>query len=194
MGDIASLPNSRDAFKMRLAETYPTMKAGAIPVDAGTMFKFVHDVLPGDVLIYPSKHDRMINIGIAGAKRWHSASLKPWAEDLPNHLEVSWKGQFPRSDFSQAALNEIGSFISLFRVRKFADEFLAKAGLLLAPSAPVEDDPPVPDDVVAQTTSQLAEDNAADYIIRQLHAGLNGYDFVLHRPRHALHGVHRAGF
>lgn len=178
MGDIFTLPNHREAYKKRLAETHPETKAGAVPVDAGTLFKFAHDVKPGDVIVYPSKHDRMVNIGIVDGAKWHSPTSHPWASDFPNHRQVLWKGHFPRSDFSQSALNEIGSFISLFRVRKHANEFLAKIdGLLpLAVQSP-DEDTAVPDDVASQTASLLAEENTEDFIIRKLHSGLSGYDF-----------------
>lgn len=178
MGDIFALPNSRDVFKQRLIETHPDTKAGAVPVDAGTLYKFAHEIKQGDVLIYPSKHDRTVNIGVVRAKKWHSPSLKPWAVEFPNHIEVSWKGHFPRSDFSQSALNEIGSYVTLFRVRKYASEFLSKAGISMTSTSPVAgDEAPVPDDVASRTTSQLAEENTEDFIVRRIHARLSGYDF-----------------
>ena len=178
MGDIFALPNSRDAFKQRLTETHPNTKPGAVPVDAGTLYKFVHEVKQGDIVIYPSKHDRTINIGVVNAKKWHSLTLKPWAGDFPNHIEVVWKGHYPRSDFSQAALNEISSAVTLFRVRKHASEFLAKIGALAGATSSVADsEAPVPDDVASQTTSRLAEENTEDFIIRRIHSGLSGYEF-----------------
>jgi restriction system protein len=178
MGDIFSLANSREAFKQRLAETHPETKAGAVPVDAGTLYKFVHEIKPGDIVIYPSKHDRMINVGIAQGRKWHSPELSHWAEDFPNHIQIIWKAHFPRSDVSQAALNEIGSFVTLFRVRKSAQEFIRKAGLpSTLDGASVEDSAPIPDDLASQNASQLAEENTEDFIIRRIHSGLDGYEF-----------------
>jgi restriction system protein len=40
MGDLSKLPADRDAFKKAVASTYPQIKPGAIPVVAGTLFKF----------------------------------------------------------------------------------------------------------------------------------------------------------
>ena len=51
---------------------------------------------------------------------------------LPHYLNPApgrWLASFPRSDFSQAALNEIGAFITLFSVKRYGAEFLAKANL-----------------------------------------------------------------
>lgn len=178
MGDIFTLPNSRDAFKKQLALTHPTTKPGALPVDAGTLYKFAHEVRTGDLIVYPSKQDRIVNIGIVSGKRWHSPSLRPWAKDFPNHISVTWKGHYPRSDFSQSALNEIGSAITLFRVRKHAADFLAKVGVeATARSANADEEVYVSDDVASQNASQLAEENTADFVIRKIHSGLSGYEF-----------------
>ncbi|MEO5938808.1 MAG: restriction endonuclease [Sphingomonas sp.] len=162
------------------------MKAGAIPVDAGTLFKFVHEVCAGDVIIYPSKHDRLVNIGRATGKRHRATGGPAWHADLPNHLSVDWLGHFPRSDFSQAALNEIGSFISLFRVRQHAAEFVGKISIPdSTPSQMIDEESLVTDDVAAQTTSQLAEENTEDFVVRRLHTGLTGYEFE-HFTAHLL--------
>ena len=178
LGDIFAFPKDREVFKVRLAEAYPEKKAGAIPVDAGTLFRFVHEVEAGDLIIYPSKHNRMVNIGKATGKKWHAPNPENGEDDKPNYLGVQWLGQYPRSDFSQSALNEIGSFVTLFSIRSHAAEFLAKANAGVAPS-PVggEDEQAIPDDVASQTASQLAEENAQDFIIRRIHNGLSGFDF-----------------
>lgn len=178
IGDIFALPNSREIFKERLTQTHPGTKAGAIPVDAGTLYKFAHEVKTGDYIIYPSKNDRMINIGKATGKKWHSAESAQWAQDFPNHIGVEWIGHFPRGDFSQSALNEIGSAITLFRVRVHAAEFLAKVGVGAKFNLPsFVDDNAVPDDIASQTTSQIAEENAEDFVVRRIQSGLSGFEF-----------------
>lgn len=178
LGDILKLPANREAFKLSLAEAYPEKKAGAIPVDAGTLFRFAHEIENGDWIVFPSKHNRMVNIGQATGKRWYQPEPENEDDDLPNCLGVKWLGHFPRSDFSQAALNEIGSFITLFRVREHAGEFLKTIGGRKSVE-PIDGDEalPVSDDVASQTASQLAEENAQDFIIRRLHTTLSGYEF-----------------
>jgi predicted Mrr-cat superfamily restriction endonuclease len=41
MGDLSAIPSNRDAFKAAVAKTYPTAKPGAIPNNAGQLFRFV---------------------------------------------------------------------------------------------------------------------------------------------------------
>jgi restriction system protein len=190
MGDIFAVPPDRESFKRQLVATHPGIKAGAVPVDAGTMFKFANEIQEDDVIVFPSKHDRLVNIGRVLGGRRHSATGRSWHEDFPNHLDVHWLGHYPRSDFSQAALNEIGSFITLFRVRNFASEFLAKISPFgqSTPSLPEDDEAPVPDDIVSQTASTLAQENTEDFVIRRLHTNLSGYEFE-HFTAHLLESM-----
>jgi restriction system protein len=67
MGDLAILPPDREAFKAKVAATYPDKKPGAIPNNAGQLFRFVHDMQPGDLVIYPSKRDPLDGeVGVVG--------------------------------------------------------------------------------------------------------------------------------
>lgn len=178
LGDVFAMPADRNTYKEALKEAYPDKKAGAIPVDAGTLFKFAHELKKGDLIIHPSKHNRMVNIGYATGKKWHNLNIDKGDEDLPNFVGVDWKLALPRSDFPQSALNEIGSFLTLFRVRKHDNDFYAKLGNNKSESHENEDnDDILTDDAAARNTSQLAEENAQDFIVRRLHSELTGYEF-----------------
>lgn len=176
----ASHPTARPS-RQRISVVCPTprpdTKEGAVPVHAGTLFKFVHDIQAGDIVIYPSKHDRMVNIGrFTGQTEYHPDS----PDDYPNRRKVDWLGHFPRSDFSQAALNEIGSAVTLFRVRRHVAEFLAKIGLAegtrpVEPVAEAVDEPT--DDMATGAISRQAEETTADFVIRRIMAGLSGFEF-----------------
>lgn len=139
---------------------YPDKVARAVQTDAGTLYRFANDIDSGDWIVYPSKHNRMVNIGKATGRKWHDAAVAAGEDAKPNFIGVKWLGHFPRSDFSQAALNEIGSFITLFRVRKHASEFLAKVG---SSNEPIQSEPEeeqgLSDDVASLTASSLAEEN-----------------------------------
>lgn len=186
LGDIFALAPDRDVFKRMVAQSYPDKKPGAIPVDAGTLFKFAFEVKAGDLIVYPSKHDRMVHIGRATGKKWHDGTGAAWRADYPNHQGVEWLAHEPRDAFSQSALYEIGSFITLFRIREHTAEFAAKATPGLSYSAPIEPaEAPLSDDLTAQQASQVAEETTADFIVRRLHSSLSGYDFE-HFTAHLL--------
>lgn len=90
-------------------------------------------------------------------------------------------GQFPRTDFSQSALNEIGSAVTLFRVRRFANEFLAKVDLATLPvdAAGIVDsvDEPSNDDSAIAAVSSQAEESTDDFIIRRIMDDPSGHQF-----------------
>lgn len=176
LGDLRAYPD-REAFKAALAEAADG-HAGAVPVQAGVLFRFAHEMKVGDIVVYPSKHDRMVNIGRFTGQ---TSYVEGDGDEYPNRRQVDWLGHYPRNEFSQAALNEIGSSLTLFRVRRHAAEFLAKVGLVSAESAPAvvaelaEDS--ADDDAATGSVSRQAEETTADFVIRRITGELTGYRF-----------------
>lgn len=63
----------------------------------------------------------MINIGIVQGEYTYVES----AYEYVQQRDVKWIKHIPRTAFSQGALYEIGSAMSLFAVKKYEDEYLA---------------------------------------------------------------------
>jgi len=173
MGDVTSIGVDREALKAKIAETYPKAKPGAIPVHAGQLFRFITEMQPGDLVVYPSKIDRQIHIGkVASAHRYDPALDAAY----PNVRDVKWLGEFPRTRFSQGALYEIGSALTLFQVKNYADEFLAA----LAGEAPTSPDT---DEETAAIVVDEIEATTRDYVLKRLAREAKGYPlehFVAH--------------
>lgn len=181
LGDARAVGASRDDYKCAMTSAYVDIKPGAVPVDAGTVFKFVHEIRAGDYVIYPSKSNRMINIGRFTGQ---SAYDPNDADEYPNRQLVQWLGHFPRNEFSQSALNEIGSFLTLFRIKRHAGEFLSKIGLgrddvdlASADARPEVQDEVEDDDSATVAVSRQAEETTEDFVVRRIMAQLNGYQF-----------------
>ena len=174
IGDLSQLEANREAFKEKLAEAYPNTKAGAIPVQAGVLFRFVYDMKEGDIIIYPSKSDRMVNIGRVSSSYGYVAS-DPF--EYSNHRHVEWKAHIPRDEFPQAALNEIGSAVTLFSVSRYAHEFLARINEV-SQTSPISNQAESEDDETAtDEISKQAVETTSDYIIRKLKSDLDSYEF-----------------
>jgi len=173
IGDLSSIAASREAFKARVAEVYANEKPGAIPNYAGQLYRFVHEMRVGDLVVYPSKVDRQVHIGrVEGAYRY-DAKLEP---SFPQHRAVTWLQSIPRTRFSQGALYEIGSALSFFQIRNYAEEF--RAALEREPQTP----PPVEDETVALVAEDI-EQTTRDFVIKRLAQELKGHpfaDFVAH--------------
>jgi len=122
MGDLSILKPDRDAFKSRVVKAYPDAKPGVIPNNAGQLFRFVHEMKPGDWVVYPSKRDRQIHLGCVEGGYRYDPKTEP---GYPNVRTVKWQRAVPRTQFSQGALYEIGAAMSLFLVKNYADEYRA---------------------------------------------------------------------
>lgn len=178
MGDLSKIAPNRDAFKIAVASAYPNKKPGAIPVTAGQLYRFVTQLAPGDFVIYPSKRDRFINIGrIDGNYRYDPSTHSGY----PNLRPVTWLKSLPRTTFSQGALYEIGSAMSLFQVKNYADEFTnALEGKPVAP--PVEND-----ESVGVVVEEI-EESTRDFVLKTLAQELKGHPFA-HFVAHLLNAM-----
>ena len=173
MGDLSKLKADRDAFKAKVAECYPDTKPGAIPNNAGQLFRFVHEMKVGDVIVYPSKRERQIHIGRVEAPYKYDPGLD---SDYPNLRAVKWLNTLPRTHFTQGALYEIGSALSFFQVKNYAEEFRAALEGKEAPLSVVKDDTVAP-------VAENIEENTRDFILKTLAQELKGHplaQFVAH--------------
>src|SRR5262245_9248569 len=136
-GDLGQLSADREAFKNAVAAAFPDSKPGAILKYAGQLFRFVHEMKPGDLLVYPSKRDRQVHIGrVTGPYRYEPALETGY----PNLRPVKWLSAVPRTRFSQGALYEIGSAMTFFQIKSYAEEFLDAAKGKVTPPPVAEDD------------------------------------------------------
>lgn len=175
VGNLQPCAGSREQLKEALTATYGPTKKGKLAGNAGVLFRFVNDIQRNDVVIYPSKSDRMLNIGrVVGDYVY----VENDPHEYPNQRAIEWLGSFPRSDFSQAALNEMGAFITLFSVKRHRNEFLNKVNLAaLVDNDNDNDFDEDDDDTATETVSQQAVQTTEDFIIKQLYSKLDGYEF-----------------
>jgi Uncharacterized conserved protein len=168
MGDLSGIKPDREAFKQRFAETYPNGKPGAIPTSAGQLYRFVHEMKRGDMIVYPSRRARQIHIGEVIGDYKHDPSLD---DTYPQRRQVKWLRSLPRSQFTQGALYEIGAAMSLFQVKNYADEFRAALeGKQVAT--------PIAKDETVIAVAENIEENTRDFIIKRLAQELKGHPFA----------------
>ncbi len=174
IGDASTIKPDRESFKAKVAALYADAKPGAIPNYAGQLFRFVHEMKPGDLVIYPSKRDRQVHLGrIEGGYEYDAKSEIGY----PHRRKVTWLKDVPRTHFSQGALYEIGSAMSLFLVKNYADEY--RAALESKAVAPV----PVAQDESVAAVAEDIEETTRDFVLKRLAQQLKGHpfaDFVAH--------------
>ena len=168
MGDLSDLPEDRDAYKKKYKEVYPDATQGNINNGVGMLFRFRYEAKIGDYVVYPSKRDRMINIGKIESDYQYDSLEREYVQQR----RVKWLKKLPRFEFSQGALYEVGSALSFFAVKTNKQEFLdALSGKHGASKSATESD-----DSFAASADEIVE-ITKDYILEQLSKQLKGYDF-----------------
>ncbi len=169
MGDLLLIGNSRDAFKKKYSEVYSDKTKQSIANGAGMLYRFCHEVQIGDYVVFPSKSDRMINLGIVEGDYKYDPNAH-W--EYVQQRKVRWLKHLPRTAFSQGALYEIGSAMSFFAVKNYGDEFMdALSAKNVKPILSIEEE----NDTVAATADDIVE-STKDYILKELSKNLKGYD------------------
>ena len=167
MGDLSVL-GDRTAFKEKYAQVYPNVPKQNVANGAGMLYRFAREVQIGDYIVYPSKQDRMVNLGeVEGGYIY-----QPDATEYVQQRKVRWIKKLPRTAFSQGALYEIGSAMSFFTVKNYAEEFL---DTLLARGTHSHVVDLEEDESVAATAEDIIE-STKDFILKELSKNLKGYD------------------
>lgn len=168
-GDLKAIEPTREAFKEHYEKTYPEVKRGSIATCAGMLYRFLHEVEVGDYVVFPSKSDRKINIGLIEGEY----EYVPDAIEYVQQRKVKWLKHLPRTFFSQGALYEVGSALSFFVVKSYADEYLAALDKNIKKNAVISSDDE--DETVAATAEDIIE-TTKDFILKELSKNLKGYD------------------
>jgi len=180
-GDLTELPNDRQAFKNHLRSRYADKSDGWVANAAGQILRFRHVMLPGELVIYPQKSDRTINIGRIASAYAYEPDI--W-QRYPHRRAVDWiKTGLPRDEFSQGCLYELGAAMSVFTVKTHRDEILAAVDqsadqTRVEPSGLETADT---EDAVASESEPTAEritELTRDYILRTFNTELKGHPFA----------------
>ena len=142
-------------------------KKGSIATAAGMLYRFCYEVQIGDYVVFPSKSNREVNIGTVEGDYVYDPSQMEYVQTR----KVKWLKHLPRMSFSQGALYEIGSAMSFFMVKNYADEFLAALDKGFKKSSAAADE----DETVGATADDIIE-STKDFILKELSRQLKGYD------------------
>ena len=166
-GDLKEVDDDRDSFKEHYAKVYPDATKGQINTSVGMLYRFLNEVEVGDYVVFPSKADRKIKIGIIKGDYYFDGS-----DDWCLHRrKVKWLKHLPRTLFSQGALYEAGSAMSFFMIKNYSDEYLAA----LDKNFKGNDSADGEDETVGATAEDIKE-ATRDFVLKELSRQLKGYD------------------
>lgn len=167
MGNLSLLKKNREDFKEQLKKSYPDTKKGAVPTSAGMLYRFIYEIKMGDIIVYPSKQDREIHIGEVNG---NYAFNPDYDKEYPHLRGVNWLKCVSRSDFSQGALYEMWSAMSLFQIKNYAEEFIAA---LEDKKVTKEDEP----DETVTDILEVTEQSTKDFVYKKISKELKGHPF-----------------
>jgi restriction system protein len=163
--DLSKVPATREAFREIVLNAYPE-RPSAVPNNAGQLFRFIHEMKKNDWIVFPNRLTRQIHIGQIISDYIYNPKK---SDSYPHQRSVKWlRSPFSRTQFSQGALHEIGSAMSFFQVRNYADEFKAAiAGEKIS-------SPPIVTDESIAIVSEDTEETTKDFILKTLAQDLKG--------------------
>lgn len=166
--DLSTLASDREAFREAFAQAYEHGEHDNIATTAGQPYRFVHELRGGDIVLYPRRLDRQIYYGRLTSEYQHNPSIN---SQFPHTRAVEWMKNRPRTAFSQGALNEINSALTLFQVKNYSEEFR---------SAFEEDSsaPPVEEDPTVAPVAEEIEETTRDFVLKTLSKDLKGHPFA----------------
>jgi restriction system protein len=178
--DLSNLEAGRDSFKTQVKSIYPDKTLNSIANNAGQLYRFVHEMKVGDLIVFSSKRNREVKIGEVDGDYFYDKSSQP---GYPHRRSVKWLSSAPRTKFSQGALYELGSAMSFFQIKNYSDEFFA---ILRGEEIHV----PVEEDESVGIVAEEIEDTTRDFILKTLSQELKGHGFA----RFVAHLMTRMGY
>ena len=158
----------------------PEAKPRSIAGQAGVLARFRDEIQVGDVIVAPYKPDSTINIGVVTGEYYFDAE----ARTHRHRRSVEWRRiGLPRTVFTQSALYEIGSAITVFRVRNHDDEFLTA---LRSNAESVDEVTEAVDQVADADDDDMSDDeprasrierHTRDFVLEALHRRLTHQEF-----------------
>lgn len=167
VGDLSS-ERSREDFKQRIRKKYPNWKDGRQINGASQLYRFVHELSQGDLVLTPVSDTRKIKVGKLSGTYRHSPGL---IDGFPHTRPVDWIEEISRDELSVPARNSAGGALTLFSMNEHAREIER----LLAGEGPVEQDEA--EEEAFETALYEEVSGKADELISDKIAHMDPFDF-----------------
>lgn len=167
MGDLNNITQNRESYYKHYSQIYPGSSSARTKNSAGQLFRFINDAKIGDCIVFPTKFDRKVNIGVIKSDYFFDVN----EDEYPHKRKVEWiKTGIDRNYYSQGAKYEFGSYLSFFNIKNFVSEHES----VLKGKSNYKN---VDDDINDSISIDAIEDNTKDFILKQLSKNYKGYEF-----------------
>jgi len=122
---------SKVEIERRMAAAYPEAKPATLPVWVGNVYRFLHELSPGDTVVTFDPEKRLYFVGtVQQGLTWRD-------HPLPRVRPVIWESSTPRDVLSVTTRNTLGSIVSLFKIGSEAAAELRQRSVPLGTKPPV---------------------------------------------------------
>lgn len=121
LGDLSNVEISRSSLRDLFIKNNDQIDARRAPGITGKFFRFVHEVTPGDFVLYPSLVDRVIYVGVVLGEY---VFLSEDGNEFPHQRRVNWLSSFQSTSLSEACRREIGAARTFFRLLRAKEEVI----------------------------------------------------------------------
>ena len=107
-----------DAFKAVVAAYYPGFAPPSVSSAAGHLCRFVHEMCPGDYVVYPEKAGGLVHCGrVEGEYAYREGTYPRHNSPISPHVRrVAWLQAIPRSAFTPEELKTLSTPPTLVRI------------------------------------------------------------------------------
>ncbi len=146
--DLSTFKSKEDLARV-YGEFFPDEKPKAAIIAVSQLWRFVHGIQKGDMVVLPLKSESSIQIGrITG-----SYAFKEFAENVKHIRSVEWIKKLPRATFPKDLLYSFGAACTVCQIQSNEAEARVRAIL----DGKVPSPPPEPDEIQPIDVLRLAE-------------------------------------
>jgi hypothetical protein len=142
LGDLSAIPPTREAFRAAYVAAQKGETDKAVQFKASELYRFVHEMQIGDVLVYPCGEAGLVHLGRVTGDYYHD----PAGGDDPNRRTVEWLMAQPRAAFPPQVQKDFRGRATLMQPKGNREVYL---GLI--------DQPTLADGTLAAELSGLGE-------------------------------------
>lgn len=171
LGDLSQF-KTRDKMRKAMGQAYPKASSGTIRSTYGQVFRFAHEMVIGDPVVFPIKPTSEIAIGkVIGDYTFNTKDKELIAEECNNIRSIEWLKIVPRTVFSKTALHSFGSFSTVSTSNDHLEEVI---GVAIAESSdePTEEIDKIyaesvdEDETSGMSLSEQASQETEDYLLK----------------------------
>lgn len=117
-GDLRQIPDTQKTFRKQFRSHYPNHASAAVRLKASELYRFLHKMAVGNVVVYPSGKDGLVRVGRVVGEYDCKHKNQPHC-----HVrKVKWFKKVQRNKLPSRVRRALSGRPSLYQPRKYASD------------------------------------------------------------------------